>query len=232
VLVTGAGAPLVTRVVVAPRLYLGARRTLSVYVQVSRRAVLRAGLYRGRTELTSWPTLPIAMAGASVRQFGLPPRAELVGPLTLRVQLTVGRTVRTLQRPIVFLTAPAVVQGRPIVALVNGPDARRVLSAELEKRFVVSYYATNLDVIPTLGNAAAHIAAVVVDLTRQPVKHQGRYGLIRNIHSLFPNVKILVVTNNRRLAASVLAVGADAILTSPPTAAAIARALTPLFAIK
>lgn len=66
-----------------------------------------------------------------------------------------------------------------------------------------------------LAGVAALAVTVVIDFTSQPVRQQNRYGIVRNISRLFPDVKIIVLTNNAKLRESAMRFGADAVLPAP-----------------
>ena len=215
VLVTGARAPVVTRVVAAPQLYLNGRRTFSFSLQTTRGATMTAGLYKNGEQITRWSKITIARGGTFVWRLPLPKTTKLIGEVSLEIRLLSGKVTRTLTKPIVFLSAPPTQVKRPVIALVNGPDNRRVLSATLRKAYSVGFYTTHLDVIATLGNPETRINAVVIDLTTQPESQQSRYGLVRNIHRIFPDIRIVVVTNSAKLRQSVMAFGADAVIPAP-----------------
>lgn len=80
-----------------------------------------------------------------------------------------------------------------------------------------------------IADPRRHIDAVVVDLSSAPASQQQRLGLIRNLHYLFPDLRVVVASNSLELRVAVLKVGGDSTIPSPAGARALAAELKALF---
>ena len=97
---------------------------------------------------------------------------------------------------------------------MNGPAlAQRLVALRPQLRVLfISGYA---DGGSPIDGSNPNVAAVVVNLTRTPFDYNSRIALIRNLRWIFPDLRIVVVTGNKTMAAKALQWGADSV-SSPP----------------
>ena len=200
-----------------PKPYLAGRKTFGFLVRVTKDSTVSAVLRTGKSTLMKWPARKVK-AGTYVLKRPLPARSLNGRKAILEVKIVAGKGRVRMFRNVEFLKAPAALQARPIVLLVNGADSRRALQASLKKAFQIAYCTTNADSYRLIADPKRKINAVIIDVSKAPVSHQQRPGLIRNLRYLFPSLRIVVATNSAKLRVQVVQAGARAAL--PPALAA------------
>ncbi|MGH3105160.1 MAG: Ig-like domain-containing protein, partial [Gaiellaceae bacterium] len=205
------------------------RGYVAVRVTSSRAAAVKATLTTGSGKrLATWRLK--AKAGALIVKLRLPARARRPGRYriafaataegdtilrTIRVQMTgprkaAGGTRRPRPRVEVVLTGDAAERG----GIARGVDGRvtRSVKAEGDATFDVT------------GNTRRNVEVVVVDVDRYGL------GLVRDLRTVFPDVKILALTNDPKLLARAVKAGATIALPRSTPDAQIARVIKRLAA--
>ncbi len=217
--------PVQATVSAAPHIWALQRRTFSFLVEANTVGIVKAQLYRpgSRSHVTEWKAFPI-QPGSLVRRFQLPSR-KLVGRFELRAVVQTPRGRITRRRIVEFLPAPWRPAGRPIVVRVNGPDDHVALAKSLAAAYRVGHYASPGIAIPFVAIPKVAAAAAVIDLTRTPRRFDDRIGLVRNLRWIFPDLRLVVITGNKRFAALATKWGADGIVAPGTDAAGLKAAL-------
>ncbi|TML12371.1 MAG: PASTA domain-containing protein, partial [Actinobacteria bacterium] len=221
-------SPLVMRVAEAKRFSWKLGRTLGARVQVSRAATAVATLVQpSGVALQSWSFA--LRPGASVVKIQMPPGARRAGRYT--VKWTAGLAPNTVTRALalrVLSGSPPATRGtakRPVDVLFAG---KKAFAAEVSRSLPLS----SVRIAPTDLEGAFDLSASSSRDVRVVVVDTRIYGLqlVRDLRTVFPELRILAITTDRRLEARALKAGANAAL--PPTATAfqVARATSALLA--
>ena len=226
---TGGGtaqSPLVLRVAEAKRFSWKLGRTLGARVEVSRAATAIATLVQpSGVALQSW-SFPLR-PGASVVKIQMPPGARRAGRYTVR--WTAGVAPNTVARALalqVLSGSPPATRGtatRPVDVLFA---SKKAFAAEVSRSLPLS----SVRISPTDLEGAFDLSASSSRDVRVVVVDTRIYGLqlVRDLRTVFPELRILAIATDRRLQARALKAGADAAV--PPTATAfqVARATSAL----
>ncbi|MFL5918543.1 MAG: Ig-like domain-containing protein, partial [Gaiellaceae bacterium] len=213
----GAPASLVLKVVTAPRYKPAARKKIAARVTVTRAASVTAQLYSPRhVKLYTWRFS--VRAGRTILKLKIPRRVRRPGIYSMRWSARAGR--ETVTRTISIRILGRVVPVQRVEIVLAGAAAKDV-DGQLgnQRRKVVS------EVEPTFDAAANRnrdVRVIVVDVDEFGV------GLVRDLHAVFPSVKIVALAAGPKTMASALKAGATIVLprsTPPGTLARIIKRL-------
>jgi hypothetical protein len=194
------------------------RKTIAIRVRTSRAAVVTANLLApGNVHFGGWRFS--VGAGTTIKPLTMP---KVQRPGKYRVTFIVRSGPDTARRTIVVqvLGKRPLVEKRPVEVVLTGASTEIGRSIGNGARVVP---AVGEDTWALAGSQERNVQVIVVDVDR--------YGLqlVRDLHTVFPSLKIVALTNDpRRLAQAVRAGAAVAVPRSTPPAdvAKVIRRLT------
>ena len=207
------------KLIAAPHIWaINKRRTIAFLVQSGRPVTGVAQLYvaHSKHNVTLWKPFSVK-AGATVIRMYLPKNHKMLGKYELRAKFTIkGQKTKPIRkRTIDFLPKRYKPVGRPIVLRVNGLDNHTHLAKTLRRFYRVGYFRKGPSSIPFAAIAKKDVAAVVIDSTRSPYDYDNRIGLIRNLRWIFPDLRIVVISDNKTFQEKAKKWGADAVSRRP-----------------
>src|SRR3989442_675483 len=218
----GASTQFLFKVVTAPRFTPAVNKRLAARVLVTRAASLTAVLYSPRhVKLYTWRFS--VKAGRTIVRLRIPRQVRRSGNYSLRWTAragggTVSRTLalRLLRRGVAISPAP------PVEAVLAGPATQGVggTFATRKPRIVVAS-----GVEPTFDAAAnrnTDVRVIVVDVDAFGV------GLVRDLHTVFPSVKIFALASGPGKMAAALKAGAAIVLPRSTPPATLAKVIQQL----
>jgi len=208
-LLRAASSKLAFRAVGTVRYVVGVQKTIAVRLQSTRAVKVTAALFSPRgSRLQVWHLQ--AKAGTSMVKLRWPRKAEVVGVYTITVGAASGsqnasraihvqvveRGARVPKRPVQVVVSSQTMQG-----LVPGLSGVRVVATAGEDTFAAA------------GTLGANVGVIVLDVDQ--------YGLamLRDLHTLFPNVRLVALSTSSTRLARARALGATVALptsASPP----------------
>jgi hypothetical protein len=217
---------LVLKVVTAPKFKPTARPRIAARVSVTRAARVTAELFDPRhVKLYSWRFT--IKAGRSIIKLRLPRQVRRSGVYSMRWTARSGRdtvsrriTIRLVGTTRGSTSAPV----QPLEVVLAGP-ATRGLAGKFSTRRPKLVSAWGIE--PTFDAAASRridVRVIVIDVDAFGV------GLVRDLHTVFPSVRIVALASTPRLLARSLAAGAAIALPRATPPATVARAIERLLA--
>jgi hypothetical protein len=202
------------KVTAAPHIWaINKRRTIAFMVQSGRKATLTAQpqLYvkGSKSHVTLWKPLKMKQ-GTRVFRYYLPKKHKMVGTFELRVKFKVGKRILVRKRTIEFLPEKYKPAAKPVVVRINGLNNAARLAKSLKKSYAVTAYRTGPTSIPYVADKKKKVDAVIIDLTRSPYDYANKIGLIRNLRWIFPDLRIAVITKDKKMAVKADQWGSDA----------------------
>jgi hypothetical protein len=217
---------LVLKVVTAPKFKPTARPRIAARVSVTRAARVTAELFDPRhVKLYSWRFT--IKAGRSIIKLRLPRQVRRSGVYSMRWTARSGRdtvsrriTIRLVGTTRGSTSAPV----QPLEVVLAGP-ATRGLAGKFSTRRPKLVSAWGIE--PTFDAAASRridVRVIVIDVDAFGV------GLVRDLHTVFPSVRIVALASTPRLLARSLAAGAAVALPRATPPATVARVIERLLA--
>jgi hypothetical protein len=217
----GALTRFVFRVHTAPKFKPSARKRLAARITVTRAARVNAELYSPRrVKLFTWRFS--VKAGRSIVQLRIPRQVRRSGVYTLKWSARAGRD--TVSRRITIrLLGPRQAAGKPVEVVLTGPATSGV-RGKLTPRKVRSAEGVE-PTFDAAANRARDVRVIVVDVDVFGV------AFVRDLHTVFPSVRIVALTSSPRLMVAALKAGAAVALprsTPPATTATVIQRLLKL----
>jgi hypothetical protein len=220
----GAFAKLVLKVHTAPKFRPAARKTMAARVLVTRAARVTAELFSPRgAKIYTWRFS--VKAGRTIARLNVPRQVRRAGIYSMRWTARAGRDTATRRLNIRLLGTRPLRLTEPVEVVLAG-QASRGAQAKLPKRRPRVVAATGVE--PTFDAAAnrkTDTRVIVVDVDE--------FGLafLRELHTVFPSVRIVALSSSPRTLAGSLRAGATVALprSTPPAVLAkvIQRLLNP-----
>jgi hypothetical protein len=205
---------LALKVITAPKLKPAVRKSIAARVSVTRAALITAQLYSPRrVKLYTWRFS--VRAGQSIVKLRLPQQVRRPGVYSMLWSARAGRDVVTRKLTIRLIGSRNVAR-QPIEILLAG-HATDTVGGKFSKNSRV-VRATSVE--PTFDAAASRrsdVRVIVVDVDEFGV------ALIRDLHTIFPAVKIVALTSSPRQMAAALKAGASVALPRSSPAALVTR---------
>jgi len=204
---------LVFNAVATKRLTIGAQTRIGLHVQTTRAASVVATLVSPRGKrVYRW--LFSVDAGARVVRLTMPAKVKRPGRYLL--VLTVSSGSETITKSVTIRVAaapPAAPERGPIEIVLAGPaDIRRDLALGLEPQGYRVIAASGDETWDVTGDTARNVQVIVVDADRYGI------DLVRDLHVVFPSIRIIALTNDPRRLAHAVRAGATIAVprTTPP----------------
>jgi hypothetical protein len=195
---------LVLKVHTAPKFKPAPRKKIAARVSVTRAARVTAALFSPRrVKLFTWRFS--AKAGRSIVKLRVPRQVRRAGVYSIRWTARAGRATASRTINIRLLGKGR----RPFqrVAIVFAGTATKGVSLKSAKRKPKLVSASGVE--PTFDEAASRkrdVRVIVLDVDELGI------GLVRDLHTVFPSVKIVALASGPRLMAAALKAGASVIL--------------------
>jgi hypothetical protein len=218
----GALTRLVFKVVTAPKFKPAARRTIAARISVTRAARVTAVLFDPRrVKLYTWRFN--VKAGRSIRKLRVPRQVRRSGVYSMQWTARSGR--ETISRRITIrLVGTTPTPAQPVEVVLAGPATTGLAGKFSSKR---PRLVSSSGIEPTFDAAASRrtdVRVIVVDVDAFGV------GIVRDLHTVFPSVRIVALASTPRLLASSLAAGAAIALPRATPPATLARVIERLLA--
>ncbi|HEX9379917.1 MAG TPA: Ig-like domain-containing protein [Gaiellaceae bacterium] len=220
----GASTSLVFKVITAPKFKPAATKKIAARVSVTRAARVTAEFYSPRrVKLFTWRFS--VKAGRSIVRLRIPRQVRRSGVYSMRWTARAGRetVARTIKIRVIGTGRAPVVKPAPRVAVVlAGPATRDLAGTKRNPRFVAAS-----GVEPTFDAAASRhrdVRVIVVDVDSLGL------ALIRDLHTVFPSVKIVALASGPRTMAAALRAGAAIVLPRSTPPATLAKVIQKLLA--
>jgi hypothetical protein len=211
VVADGAGTSLVFKVVTAPKLKPSPRKRLAARVTLTRAAHVTAELYSPRkVKLFTWRLS--LKAGRTIVKLKIPRQVRRTGVYSMRWRARAGReTVSRLLNIRIVGTGAKPTQ--PVEVVLAGRAAHDV-GGKLGKKNARLVSATGAETtFDAAANRRTDVRVIVIDADEFGI------ALIRELHAVFPSVKIIALASGPRTMAAALKAGASVVLprSTPPT---------------
>jgi hypothetical protein len=217
----GAGfTRLVLRVHTAPKFEPSVRKKIAARVSVTRAARVTAELFSPRgVKIYTWRFS--VKAGRSIVKLNVPRQVRRAGVYSMRWTARAGRDTVSRRITLRMLAARGTLARtvEPIEVVLAG-DASRGARTKLPKRKPKVFLATGIE--PTFDEAAnrrTDTRVIVVDADEFGI------GLIRDLHTVFPSVKIVALSSSPRMLARAMKAGAAVALPRSTPPATLARVI-------
>ncbi|MFL5945446.1 MAG: Ig-like domain-containing protein [Gaiellaceae bacterium] len=213
----GASASLVFKVVTAPKFKPAPKKKIAARLTVTRSAAVTAQLYSPRgVKLYTWHYS--VRAGRTILKLKFPRQVRRAGVYKMRWSAHAGR--ETVSRTIKIRIVGSVQPVQKVEILLAGAAARDV-TGQLgrQKPKVVAGVEPTFD---AAANRNRDVRVIVVDVDEFGV------GIVRDLHAVFPAVKIIALAAGPKTMAAALKAGATIVLprsTPPATLAKIIQRL-------
>jgi hypothetical protein len=210
----GAHTKLALKVITAPRLKPAVRKRIAARVSLTRAALITAELYSPRrVKLYTWRFS--FKAGQTIVKLRLPLQVRRPGVYSMRWSARAGRGL-VRRKLTIRLIGSRNVPRQPIEILLAGHAADTV-GGKFSKSSRIVRAAS---VEPTFDAAASRhkdVRVIVVDVDQFGV------AMIRDLHTIFPSVKIVALTSSPRQMTAALKAGASVALPRSTPAALVTR---------
>jgi hypothetical protein len=217
----GSLTKLAFKVITAPKLRPAVRKSIAARVSVTRAARVTAELYSPRNvKLYTWRFA--VKAGRSIVKLGLPRQVRRTGVYTMRWTARSGRDTVSRKITIRMIGARNTVT-QPVEILLAGSAADTVRGKFARTPKVVR--ASSVE--PAFDAAASRrndVRVIVIDVDEFGV------AMIRDLHAVFPSVKIVALTSGPRQMAASLKAGAAVALPRSTPATVLTRLIQRLLA--
>ncbi|HEY3017207.1 MAG TPA: Ig-like domain-containing protein, partial [Gaiellaceae bacterium] len=220
----GASTSLVLKVITAPKFKPAANTKIAARLSVTRAARVTAQLYSPRqVKLFTWRFS--VKAGRSILKLRIPRQVRRSGLYSMRWTARAGRATvaRTIKIRVVGTgRAPSVKPVPPVEVVLAGRATRGLAGAKRNTKFVSAS-----GVEPTFDAAASRksdVRVIVIDVDELGV------ALIRELHTVFPSVKIVGLASGPRTMAAALRAGAAIVLPRSTPPATLAKVIQKLLA--
>jgi hypothetical protein len=216
----GALSRLVFRVHTAPKFKPSARKKIAARITVTRAARVTAELFSPRgVKIYTWRFS--VKAGRSIVKLNIPRQVRRAGVYSMRWTARAGRDTVSSRIKLRMLSARGTFAGaiEPIEVVLAG-DASRGARTKLPKRRPRVVLATGVE--PTFDEAASRkmdTRVIVVDADEFGL------GLIRDLHTVFPSVKIVALSSSPRMLSRAMKAGATVALPRSTPPATLARVI-------
>jgi hypothetical protein len=219
----GALTRLVFKVVTAPRFKPAARRSIAARVSLTRAARVTAQLFDPRhVKLYTWRFN--VKAGRSIIKLRLPRQVRRSGAYSMRWTARSGRETSSRRLTIRLVGTSTSAPAQPVEVVLAGP-ATRGLAARFSTRRPRVVSAAGIE--PTFDAAASRrtdVRVIVIDVDTFGL------GVVRDLHTVFPSVRIVALASTPRLLARSLGSGAAIALPRATPPATLARVIERLLA--
>jgi len=211
---------LVLRVHTAPKFKPSARKKIAARISVTRAARVTAELFSPRgVKIYTWRFS--VKAGRTIVKLNIPRQVRRAGVYSMRWTARAGRDTVSRRIKLRMLAARGTLARsvEPIEVVLAG-DAPRRAGSKLPKRKPRVFLATGIE--PTFDEAAnrkTDTRVIVVDADEFGL------GLIRDLHTVFPSVKIVALTSSPRMLARAMKAGAAVALPRSTPPATLARVI-------
>jgi hypothetical protein len=211
-LLRAASSKLAFRVVGTVRYVVGAQKTVAVRLQSTRAVKVTASLFSPRgSRLEVWRLQ--AKAGTSMVRLRWPAKAEVAGVYTITVGAASGSQNASRAIHVQVVKPGGRVPKRPVLVVVSSQTMQGLVPGLSGVRVVATAGEDTFAAAATLG---ANVGVIVLDVDQ--------YGLpmLRDLHTLFPNVRLVALSTSSTRLARAKALGATAALptsASPPQVA-------------
>jgi hypothetical protein len=210
----------------APKFKPSARKKIAARISVTRPARVTAELFSPRrVKLYTWRFS--VKAGRSIVKLRVPRQVRRAGVYSMRWTARAGRDTVSRRIKIRLLgtgRAGVVKPAQPIEVVLAGAATKGV-AGSFDRRRPKVVSAGGVE--PTFDEAASRardVRVIVIDVNEFGI------GLVRDLHTVFPSVKIVALASGPRLMAGALKAGATVVLPSSTSRATLAKVIKRLLA--
>jgi large repetitive protein len=216
----GSLTKLAFKVTTAPKLRPAVRKNLAARVSVTRASRVTAELYSPRhVKLFTWKFS--AKAGQSIVKLRLPRQVRRVGSYSMRWIARASNETATRALTIRFVKRN--VAARPVVLLAG--SAAGTVGNKLARKPGVVRASSVEPTFDAAANRGRNVRVIVVDIDQFGV------SLIRDLHTVFPSVKIIGLTSRPKTMVAALRAGASVVLPRSTPSPKVARVVRRLLSI-
>jgi hypothetical protein len=221
-----ASTKFVFSVVTTKRLVLSQRNFIGVHIAQTRASVVTATLISPRGKvLATWKRS--ARAGVSIVRLALPKTAKTWKRGTYRLRWKVAAGADTLQRALpVQIGATKKDFAKSTGAKVDVVVAGATLPGKLPVSGKTVQAVTEGSAFELAGDPKANVQVIVIDADQYTL------GMIRDLHTVFPMVKLIALSNSASRRAAAVRAGATVGLPKTTSAPKIAKVVTSLSAAR